>query len=479
MRKETAGSVVNTKETLQNNREKKVAIRGWNFPWTSLVGGISIVAMACIYVNQTQLPRKVTIAGGPQNGRYTMLANGIAEELRHRFGIDVEVLETKGSLENLSLLETHQIDFAFYQPGTRQALEVKNSDRVKGEPASFVSNMYPELLIPVGAKSLNSAVIAGHVPNQIWSCNDRTSGDFAATRLLLQHLNTDESKLDIHSVSYVDLPDKLRSGEVSIGMLCCGLQAPTLRLALQPDCGKMLKIPAVEAMARKHTSLHLETIPAGYFSTSPLIPKTDFQTVAFKAQLLSDTDASVLLVEEVTRIVSDAGFQRRLGLTELFSGGTAYATDRPEYAIHAGASHVYNPGLKPLINPDFVEGTEGLRSFVVSLIAAVWLLHRWWSGRKIRSQEHRLDRYIKELLELERDQMDVDGEGTAEESAALQIMLDRVTLLRQEALSEFSAHELNEDRAVDCFIEMCHALSDKINAKLTRHCIAHSFRSPT
>ena len=65
--------------------------------------------------------------------------------------------------------------------------------------------------------------------------------------------------------------------------------------------------------------------------------------------------------------------------------------------------------------------------------------------------------------------MDVDGEGDASEAAALQKMLDQVTVLRQEALQEFTAHELNEDRAVDCFIEMCHALSDKINAKLTRY----------
>ena len=110
----------------------------------------------------------------------------------------------------------------------------------------------------------------------------------------------------------------------------------------------------------------------------------------------------------------------------------------------------------------------------MSLLAAGWLLRRWWVRRQIRSQEHRLDRYIRELLNLEQAQMEVDGEGGPEESKTLQSMLDRVTVLRQEALAEFTAHELSEDRAVDCFIEMCHALSDKINAKLTRHVILHS-----
>ncbi len=50
----------------------------------------------------------------------------------------------------------------------------------------------------------------------------------------------------------------------------------------------------------------------------------------------------------------------------------------------------------------------------------------------------------------------------------LQKMLDKVTFLKQEALGTFAAHELNDVRAADCFIGMCHALSDKINAKLSR-----------
>ncbi|MFG0333572.1 MAG: hypothetical protein ACF8TS_09445, partial [Maioricimonas sp. JB049] len=35
---------------------------------------------------------------------------------------------------------------------------------------------------------------------------------------------------------------------------------------------------------------------------------------------------------------------------------------------------------------------------------------------------------------------------------------------------------LNEDRAIDCFLEMCHALSDKINAKLTRQRFGQGLR---
>ncbi len=459
-----AAPIPDQRSTLQSS--------GWfrGVPWVALVVTVALLVLAFAYWRSTRLPTRVVIAAGPENGRYSQLALGLAEELKNRLGVLVEVQETQGSLDNLRLLESHKVDFGLYQPGTRLILEGKEPKGGAAEPAKFVSNLYSEFLLPLAAAS-NSDDSFRREDNQVWSCNDRLSGDYAATRLLLQHLGISEADIEVKPVSYVGLPEQIRNGNVNVGILCCGLNAPILPELLTTKTAKLIPIPAVEALARRHTSLTLQTVPQGFYQTSPMIPAEDFRTVTLQAQLLADTDAPVRLVEVVTEIISDARFQRRNGLTELFAGGTEFATDRPEYEMHVGASHIYSPGLKPLLNPDFVEGTEGLRSFVVSLLAAAWLLHRWWTRRQIRSQEHRLDRYIKELLALERAQMEVDGEGGAEESRTLQEMLDKVTILRQEALAEFTAHELNEDRAVDCFIEMCHALSDKINGKLTRHVI--------
>jgi hypothetical protein len=195
-----------------------------------------------------------------------------------------------------------------------------------------------------------------------------------------------------------------------------------------------------------------------------------------RAQLLTNKKTSTRLAEAVTEIVTDARFQRDNQLTELFAGGTEYAVDGAEFELHTGASHIYYPEFKPLINPDFVEGTEGLRSFVVSILFATWLLYHWWTRRSILGTEHRLDRYIHQLLELERRQLDFDANLDSDDTSSLQDMLDEVTMLRQEALSEFTAHELNEDSAADCFMHMCHALSDKISAKLTRQTLIQLLR---
>ncbi|GAB5440974.1 MAG: hypothetical protein Fues2KO_13230 [Fuerstiella sp.] len=442
---------------------------------TALLVGL-VVATSFWYISHASLPNRVVIAGGPENGRYAVIAEGVAQELRGRWGLQVEVLHTGGSLENLRLLEQHKADIGLYQPGTRQILLGAEQAEQEVEPAQFVSNLFSEFLIPVGTPAERKDL--ADVRQLKLACNDRTSGDFAATQLLLHHLGVNPAAADVSSIAYTDLPTALKTQQIDAAVLCCSLQAPILKQVLDPQVGQLLPVPSVDALALKSSSVKAATIPNGYFGTSPTIPDQDFRTVAFRAQLLADSEASVRLIEEVTAIVTDSRFQRRLELNELFAGGTDYATARPEYPMHPGASHIHFPGLKPLLNPDFVEGTEGIRSFVVSLVAAIWLLARWWKKREMRSQEHRLDRYVHDLLQLERDQMDVDGENGTSDLQQLQKMLDQVTELRQEALSEFTAHELNEDRAVDCFIEMCHALSDKINAKLTRATLISLGSSP-
>ena len=72
--------------------------------WTTIVGAISgIVALCYILLVEAPAPRSVVFAAGASDGRYFSLAESYALELR-RHGIEVTVLETRGSEENAKLL---------------------------------------------------------------------------------------------------------------------------------------------------------------------------------------------------------------------------------------------------------------------------------------------------------------------------------------------------------------------------------------
>ena len=104
-------------------------------------------------------------------------------------------------------------------------------------------------------------------------------------------------------------------------------------------------------------------------------------------------------------------------------------------------------------------------------LIGLFLLFRWLRIKSERSQAHKLDEYIHRLLAIEQEQMVLDGDYTGEQILRLEGYLDEVTELRREALEEFTAHQLNDDPAIECFISMSHALSQKVNAKLTRDAI--------
>jgi hypothetical protein len=129
--------------------------------------------------------------------------------------------------------------------------------------------------------------------------------------------------------------------------------------------------------------------------------------------------------------------------------------------VHQGAEDVYNPELLPV---ELVEWTEDIRSFIFSVLIAAFFGVRWFRQRSVKEKERKLDGYIQSLLEIEQQQLSLAG-GEVE---TLQKLLDKVSSLKQEALGTFAAHELNDVRAAECFIGMCHALSDKINAKISR-----------
>lgn len=421
----------------------------------------------------TALPGQVTIAAGHPEGRYYGMAVQLKTMLEQRLPIEVQVLETKGSLENLELLRNGKADLGFYQPGTEFALaELKPVQAGQPKPivtsadqVCFIANLYSQvlhLIVPVDSDIKSVADLKGHRV----SLGDQGSGDLAASLPLLRHLQLKLDQIEPAYLSYQEVEEQFGEETLDAAIVIVGIEAPVLHDLLETGKYRILEIPFTGALTRKASHFYEYEIPAGMFRTqAPIVPQNNLQTVACGAHLLTRESLPDPLIAEVTGIILHQNFSRQMHLNELFADGHEFAQDNQGFPVHSGADHVYNPELKPFLNSDFVEATEGMRSFIVSVLIASYLLFRWVLKRRAKTKEHKLDRYIRQLVEIENKQMQLDG-NNADDGSALHALLDEVTSLRQDTLKQFSAHELNEDRATDAFLEMCHALSDKINAKL-------------
>ncbi|QDV15830.1 ABC transporter, phosphonate, periplasmic substrate-binding protein [Gimesia panareensis] len=421
----------------------------------------------------TALPDRITIAAGHSEGRYYGMAEQLKSMLQEQLPIKVEILETQGSLENLKLLREGKADLGFYQPGTEFELTQREPGPKKQKRAvasdndeiCFIANLYSQVMhviVPLDSEIISVSELKG----KRIAIGLPGSGDLAASLPLLDHLQLNLNEIDPAYLTYREIEEQFGQKRLDAVFMTLGVEAPILHQLLESGQFRLLEIPYIGALTRRETHFYPYEIPAGMYSRKQrVIPERNLPTVACGALLLTRESVSDELVSVVTSQVLHQNFSRQMHLNELSAQGNTFARENQGFPMHDGADHVYNPELKPFLNSEFVEATEGMRSFIVSMLIAGYLLIHWFQKRRMKAKEHRLDRYIRQLVDIENQQMKLDG-NKAEDGPALLTLLDDVTSLRQHTLKQFSAHELNEDRATDVFLEMCHALSDKINAKL-------------
>ena len=423
-----------------------------------------------VYVSWTGLPAKIRIATGTVGGRYRAVADALGKEISARSGVPVEMVETRGSIENLDLLERGDLELALFQP------EAVSHDSGDHSSIRSAGNVFSEVVVVLARRESGIASVFDFRGKRV-SIGLKESGDRATARLLLSHCGISIDEIETEAFDYAAIEEGFRDSTLDAAVVTVGLDAAFLRTIAQDGLADVIEVPFADALAARHLGTQTVEIPAGSFCTSPVpVPADSVSAVAVRSQLLTTVNVPDALIELVNGILTDQRFQRANRLRELFAGGESFATIRTLFPLHEGAVHFFEPELKPLLSADFVEATEGLRSFIVSMLFAGWLIWRWLRENRIRQQEHRLDKFIRQLLEIERRQMDLDQESSRDDSSKLNDLLDEVTTLRQEALGTLTSHELHDDPAAGVFIEMCHALSDKINAKLNRQRLDAQFQ---
>jgi TRAP transporter TAXI family solute receptor len=423
------------------------------------------------YVSWTGLPQKIRIATGTVGGRYKAVAEALANEITARSGVPVELIETRGSIENLERLERGDLELALFQP---EAVAHDSGDHLEIRSAG---NVFSEVVVILARRDSGIQSVFDLAGKRV-SIGVEESGDRATARLVFQHCGLTVDDIEAEAFDYAAIEQGFRESGLDAAIVTVGLDAKFLPAMSRDGLVDVLEIPYAEALAMRHLGMQTHTIPSGSFCTSPQpVPDKAVLTVSVRSQLLTAVDVPDALVELVEEILTDQRFQRANRLRELFSDGREFATTRNLCPLHDGAVNFFEPELKPILSADFVDATEGLRSFVVSMLVAGWLFWRWFRESRIRQQEHRLDRFIRQLLDIELRQMNLDQSASGADAAPLNDLLDEVTTLRQEALGTLTSHELHDDPAVGVFIEMCHALSDKINAKLNRQRLDVQFQA--
>ncbi len=200
----------------------------------TLIGVAIVIALLALpflvtaaYHHLTAFPETIVIATGPQGGRYGAIASHLGAEIESQLGVKVRLQEqTHGSLDNLRMLREGTVDFALYQPGTERILEPPHTRDEIDEPR-FIANVYPEVAHWFVRRGSGIASPADLVGRKV-ALGEKTSGDYAMSRLLLKQFGLDETDIDPQYLSFVDVRQQFESGELDAAFVTLGMHAEIL-----------------------------------------------------------------------------------------------------------------------------------------------------------------------------------------------------------------------------------------------------------
>ena len=500
----------------------------WRRRWIRVAATTLFILLPVIaYVFHTAAtapPRESSITIGPGGGRHEQVERHLRHRLQQTLNVVVEPVESSGSLENTRLLQVGEVDFAIYQTGTEKTLGESQFQQLDVNPTDerltpeelplnwqemesdwerldknrdgaleidefrdlssvrFVANLFSEA-IHILVRKDSPIQKAGDLRGARIAVGTSLSGDYAMSVLLLRHLGIDELDIKAHQLNYEEIGIALTAEDpekmVDAAIMSAALGAPQFTDLIKHCSCRIIPVPRVDAMTTLHLLLTPAVIPAGLYHSDVdgrFVPQTDTATVAARAQLLAHADVDPLLVRQVTRAVLNDTFERENKLVELYAEDPTtrrnVAQTRPEFPIHNGAKAYYDPAE---FDAGIFEGWEALYSLIASSLLALFVLTRWFVRRREKIRGHQLDEYLGQILDIELRQLNLDSTDNRDDSEQLQKLLDEVTVLRQQALAESSAFDLKDDPAQACFLQMCHYISEKINAKLLRQRLDHRF----
>ena len=437
-----------------------------------VIGSITLIALPFIIhflISWLMTPSTVVrLAGGPDGGRYQELMGSLANTLRDSTQFrKVTVTSSLGTYENLRLLNNREVDFALIQSGSDAESDLSNHHHL----VAFVSNVYPEMAHFMVNPSLTDEQSRNRSFGR-FAIGKKDMGDSRLGNAFVEHLDLRATATEIVELNYSEIKQGFNRSELGAAIISVGLGSTFVdQLVTQGKC-RLVSFPLRDAFLQKHIAYSSGSIPKGcYINFNGAEENENVESVMVNAQLITRLDIPATTVKAVLKTVHHAGFLKQNQLLELYQNGKSYALKKPDFSIHPAADRFYNPSIRPFINPELVDATEGIRSFVFSGLIGLFVVARWLKIRSARKHAHQLDKYIVRLLEIETEQMQLDRNYTNSDLQFLEDRLDEITKLRSNALREFTAHELKDDPAIECFISMSHALSEKINSKLTRDAI--------
>lgn len=300
------------RNTLLSLRDLAVSIG----PFLLLAAGL--LALAYWWLNPNP-PKTVTLATGPAQSAYDEFGKRYARALKP-YGIEVKLLPSEGSSENLELLRSGQADLGFVQGGTNER-QMADEEDIESLGSLFVEPLwlfYREAALAKPARGrLRTRTLSNLSQLQGLRVNVGTAGSGVPNLMarLLEANRLDARKIQLSQLSQTPAVTALLAGELDAVVFASAPESVMVQLLLQAPGIRLLDFPQSEAYARRFPFLTPTTLPRGVVDLAGDVPPQNMRMVATTTALLTRADTHPALLQLFSQTAqslhSDAGWFNR------------------------------------------------------------------------------------------------------------------------------------------------------------------------
>jgi TRAP-type uncharacterized transport system substrate-binding protein len=298
--------------------------------------GLTVLTVAMLGVSMALMgpspPRKIRMATGQEGGGYDLFGQKYHERLG-KMGLQVELVNTSGSMDNLELLARGEVDVAFVQAGTYPLLKDPGKARLRGLVAVFLEPMWvfyrgtrpvetlsdflgnfpvtgasaaglaaPGMSAPgLGAFPPVAALIAGRTfRGPTISIGLPGSGTEAVAQLLLKAHGITDKNARLVNLDIAEAKQGLIDGSVDVALIVSTYRDPAIGELLARKDLRLLNFQR-HAVAHSRTFPYLNSVKLaeGLLNLKENIPREEETLLAPAALLVCREDLNTRVIEQV------------------------------------------------------------------------------------------------------------------------------------------------------------------------------------
>jgi len=224
--------------------------------------------------------RKLVIATGQKDGAYAIFAQRYRQILQ-RENVELEIIHSAGSIENIKLLQQGKAAIAFIQSGS--------TDTTTNNEFQSLGSLFFEPIWVFHRRELDLTRLNNLQGKRIAVGADG-SGTKPLAMQLLQDNGLNATNAELVSLNSQDSANQLLQGKVDALFLVASPHSPTVARLLTSDRVALMNFKRASAYISLHKYLSRVTLPQGIIDMQHNIPNQDLALLATSANLAADTD---------------------------------------------------------------------------------------------------------------------------------------------------------------------------------------------